>query len=190
MGRNKIYSTLGATSHTDHERAAHDLYCTPPEAIDRLLKGGAEIDKNVWECCCGLGHLSEKLKSLGYEVYSSDLIDRGYGEGGIDFLEYYERFNGTILTNPPYCLATPIIEHALEIIEDGCRVYMLMRLQYLEGIKRARLFDSGQLETVYVFRKRIACAMNGDFLNYKSAVCYAWFCFKKGANVKPVIKWI
>ena len=32
----------------------------------------------VWECACGGGHLSEVLKTRGYDVKSSDIIDRGY----------------------------------------------------------------------------------------------------------------
>ena len=32
---------------------------------------------HVWECACGEGHLSKELQKQGYQVYSSDLIDRG-----------------------------------------------------------------------------------------------------------------
>lgn len=189
--RNNIYSTLGASSHSEYERPRLDLYCTPPEALDRLLKGGAELDENVWECCCGFGHLSERLIEHGYNVKSTDIEDRGYGTGGVDFLQCEGSYNGTILTNPPYKAATEIIEHALDLVEDGCKVFMLLRIQYLEGVKRAKLFDSRQLRTVYVFRKRISCVANGEFeKKYNSAICYAWFEFEKGADCVPVIKWI
>lgn len=33
-----IYSTLGASNHSDYERAENDFYSTDPEAIDYLLK--------------------------------------------------------------------------------------------------------------------------------------------------------
>lgn len=41
------------------------------------------LHKNVWECSCGQGHLSEVLNKNGYNVKSTDLIDRGYGIGGL-----------------------------------------------------------------------------------------------------------
>lgn len=32
------FVTLGASNHTDHDRAEHDYYATEPKAIDELLK--------------------------------------------------------------------------------------------------------------------------------------------------------
>lgn len=101
--KNSIFKTLGASNHTDKERENDDYYATDPIAIDVLINdGGVTFDKPIWECSCGEGHLSERLKEFGYEVYSTDLIDRGYGEGGIDFLKCDKKWNGDILTNPPY----------------------------------------------------------------------------------------
>lgn len=85
-----IFVTLGASNHTERERERNDFYATEPKAIDYLLEGGAEINKNVWECCCGQGHLAERLKEHGYNVKATDLIDRGYGTGGVDFLQQAE----------------------------------------------------------------------------------------------------
>lgn len=38
-----IYSTLGASNHSDYERAENDFYSTDPEAIDYLLKYATEF---------------------------------------------------------------------------------------------------------------------------------------------------
>lgn len=35
-----IFTTLGASNHTDKEREANDYYATDPIAIDALLSGG------------------------------------------------------------------------------------------------------------------------------------------------------
>lgn len=97
------FVTIGASNHVEEERAEWDYYATEPIAIDVLLNdGGVKLSPKVWECACGVGHLSERLKEYGYDVYSTDLIDRGYGKGGVDFLTCTERFNGDIITNPPY----------------------------------------------------------------------------------------
>lgn len=99
----------------------------------------------MWEVACGEGHLSERLKEYGHEVYSTDLIDRGYGVGGIDFLECPDKWDGDILTNPPYKFAQQFVEHGLELVNDDSKVFMFLKLQFLEGKARRKLFDTGCL---------------------------------------------
>ena len=87
---NSIYKTLGASNHTDKEREENDYYATQPIAIDKLRETGELTCNSIWECACGQGHLSKRLESFGYNVKSTDLIDRGYGEAGVDFLAQTE----------------------------------------------------------------------------------------------------
>lgn len=193
--KNSIFKTLGASNHTDKERENDDYYATDPIAIDVLIKdGGVVFDKNIWECSCGEGHLSERLKEYGYNVRSTDLIDRGYGQGGIDFLTYNETWDGDILTNPPYKYAKEFIEHAMELIPDGKRVYMFLKIQFLEGKARKALFKKYPPKTVYVSSSRILCAKNAKFDEMRagggSAVAYAWYEFQKGYQGKSELKWI
>lgn len=189
------YITLGASNHTANEREVNDYYATSPDAIDVLINdGGANFAPNLWEVSCGEGHLSERLKQYGYNVKSTDLIDRGYGVGGIDFLKCTDKFDGDIITNPPYKYGLQFIEHGLELIPDGRKVFMFLKLTFLEGKKRRELFDSGCLKTLYVSSSRILCAKNGDFERMKagggSAVAYGWYEFEKGYKGNPIIKWI
>ncbi len=84
--RSSIFKTLGASNHTDKEREIDDYYATDPTAIDKLLTVETP-NKRIWECACGEGHLSERLKSHGFEVYSTDVKERGYTLDGLqDFL--------------------------------------------------------------------------------------------------------
>ena len=139
--KNSIFKTLGASNHTDKERENNDYYATDPIAIDVLINDGhAQIHKKVWECACGEGHLAKRLKEYGHEVICSDLIDRGYGQGGIDFLSCHKEWHGDILTNPPYKYAKEFVEHALSIIPDGYKVFMFLKIQFLEGKSRKELF--------------------------------------------------
>lgn len=187
--KQSTYRILGASNHTDNEREENDYYATDPKAIDALLEK-ASLDKNIWECACGAGHLANRLKELGYNVKATDLVDRGMG-GGIDFLQSHDYWKGDILTNPPYRYAQEFVEHALELIPAGNKVYMFLRLTFLEGQKRRALFETKQLKTVYVFSKRIICAMNGNFEKYaSSASAYAWFEFEKGYYGQSKIEWI
>ena len=135
-----VHSTLGARNYALNERETNDYYATEPKALELLLD--KEIfAPHIWECACGEGHLSEVLSKRGYIVKSTDLINRGYGEGGIDFLEYKGTFNGDIITNPPYKYAKEFVEKALDVIPNGNRVVMLLKLQFLEGKARRKMFD-------------------------------------------------
>lgn len=188
-----VFKIIGASNHSESNRGENDYYATDPLALDLLLDDGkAKINKDVWEIACGEGHLSERLKMYGYNVRSSDLINRGYGETGVDFLKCSELWHGDILTNPPYKYAQEFVEHALELINTGNKVYMLLRLQFLESKSRRRLFDKSPPRVVYIFSERITCAKNGNFRKYKdgSAMAYAWYEFEKGYIGKTIIKWI
>lgn len=192
---NSIFKTLGASNHTDKEREVNDYYATDPIAIDALINDGkAEISNNVWECSCGEGHLSKRLLDYGYNVTSTDLIDRGFGTGGVNFLETNTIFNGDIITNPPYKYAVKFIEHALDIIPRGNKVFMFLKLQFLEGKSRKELFKKYPPKCIYVSSSRILCAKNGDFEGMKksggSAVAYAWYEWEKGYTGDTIIKWV
>ena len=136
-----IYTTLGASNHSESDREDNDFYATEPRALELLLE--QEIfDDFVWEPACGKGHLSKVLKKYGYIVKSTDLIDRGYGVGGVDFLSVTAPFNGDIITNPPYKYAQQFVEHALSLVPTGRRVAMFLKLTFLESKNRRGLFDT------------------------------------------------
>lgn len=199
---NSIWKTLGASNHTENEREPTEYYATSPEAIDKLRKA-YDIPRNVWEPCCGQGHLSERLLHFGHNVVSTDLIDRGYGEGGRDFLMEqffpwygYELEDCCILTNPPFKPSVDFIEHGLRIAPyDRTPIIMLMKTTALEGKGRwERLFSKGYLHAIYQFRERLLCAKNADFEGMRngggSAVAYAFYVFMRNRCDAPKIYWI
>ena len=187
-----IYITLGAGNHTDKDRETNDFYATEPKALELLLDV-EKFDPYVWECACGKGHLSEVLTKRGYIVKSTDLVDRGYGQCGVDFLQCEDKHNGDIITNPPYKYAQQFVEHALEIIPDGRRVAMFLKLTFLESQTRRELFDRTPPEYIYVSSKRLQCAKGGDFQTYKqggsTAIAYGWFIWRKGYTGEPRVRW-
>ena len=187
--KQSMFTTLGASNHAKHDREENDYYATDPVAIMELMKH-EQFAQNIWEPCCGEGHLSKELENAGYDVISTDLIDRGYGLGGIDFLKTKKNFAGDIVTNPPYKMAEEFVRHCMMTIEDGNRVAMFLRIQFLEGQKRRELFGDYKPEKVYVSSKRILCAMNGAFDEIKgSAACYCWIIWKKGYTGPTELKW-
>lgn len=185
--KNSVYKTLGASSHTEEVREVHDYYATDPKAGHSLM----EIEKfheNIWECACGEGHLSKVFEEYGHSVFSSDLIDRGYGDGVINFLKENNTFDGDIITNPPYKFALEFILKSLQTISTGRKVAMFLKLQFLEGKARKEFFSKYPPKVVHISSGRIECAMNGKFKG-ESAVSYAWFIWEKGYTGQTIIKW-
>jgi len=188
-GKHGMFVINGDSSHSDMERTEWDYYATDPAALEALLKRET-FAPNVWEPCCGGGHLSNVLKAHGYNVKESDIVDR-IGNEIIDFLCFPPQFDGDIITNPPYAMAKECVEQALSCIPEGNKVAMFLKLTFLEGKARKALFRTSPPVRIYVFSERQKCAPNGDFSGIKSsAVCYAWFIWEKGYKGQPQIYWI
>lgn len=131
-----------------HKRREHDFYPTADEeAITSLvevigegLEGwsvmtGRPIE--VHEPACGEGHMSKVLERF-WPVLSTDLIDRGYGQAGVDYLTCKET-RPIVITNPPFHLAREFVEKALA---DGAeRVYLLLKATYWHAARRTDLFE-------------------------------------------------
>lgn len=190
--KSSIYKTLGASNHTDKIRETNDYYATEPAAAEWLCKL-ENLSETIWECAAGEGHLSEVFVEKGHTVLSTDLIDRGYGTGGVDFLECNNIFDGDIITNPPYKYGKEFVYKALELVPDGRKVCMFLKLQFMEGKARKLLFEKYPPKTIYVSSSRLLCAKNADFNGMRasggSAVAYAWYVWEKGFNGDTVVKW-
>lgn len=192
-----IFITLGASNHTSKERHENDFYATDPIAIDNLLSV-FDIDKNIYEPACGQGHLAKRLQELNYNVYSSDLVNRGFGTPNIDFLHLTELPNKeitTILTNPPYKYATEFVLKSLELLPTNGYCIMFLKTTFLETKKRYdKLFSTQPPKYIFQFVKRVLCAKNADFQKAidggGSAVSYAWFVWQKGFNGDTILRWI
>jgi hypothetical protein len=187
--RNSIYKTLGANSHAKYGREQHDFYATHPSAAEMLLKI-EKLNHKIWECSCGQGHLSKVFEAAGHKVLSTDLVDRGYGESGIDFLRCTDLWNGDIVTNPPYKFAQKFIEHGFSLLTSGNKLVFFLKVQFLEGKARKKLFEKYPPKTIHVSSSRILCGRNANFENTgSSAVAYAWFVWEKGWKGDTILKW-
>lgn len=191
---NSIWKTLGASNHTDKERQNEDYYATDPSAAELLLQI-ENIDKNkpIWECAAGEKHLSNIFEQHGYKVRSSDLVMRTDGVEQLDFLSQKEKWDGTIITNPPYNQAVKFIEKAMETVTEGNKVIMFLKIQFLEGKSRKKLFEKYPPKIVWVSSSRIMCAKNGNFEEMiaggGSAVAYAFYVWEKGYKGDTILKW-
>jgi len=186
---------LGVNGKT--ERQEDDFYATNPNALElflnKLKEDGVVLAQNVWECACGQGHLSEVLKKNGHTVVSTDIVNRGYpGTEIVDFaLEEKEYPIGDIMTNPPFKLAEKFIEKGYARLQKGNHLYLFLKIQFLEGQKRKKLFEQYPLKYVYCYSARQQCCRDADFEKYTATTqFYAWYVWEKGYTGEPTIRWI
>ena len=171
---------------TSPGRPKHDFYPTPTHCTEDLLRV-EDFGGIIWEPACGDGAISKVLVEKGLQVVSTDLIDRGYGEGGVDFLESTMEVD-SIITNPPYSLAQKFVEHALFCTNH--KVAMLLKLAFLEGQKRQAMFMSSPLARVWVYSKRVTQYRGGIKAKYSGMIAFAWFVWEHGYEGEPVIRWL
>ena len=128
----------------------------------------------------------------GYDVLSIDLIDRGFGNGGIDFLtSKFEKGKYDVVTNPPYTLFIPFLLKAIEICHN--KVAMLLPVTFLSCKQRWKVYENHPPHTVYIYTDRICIAKNGEFEKYNATInpqMYAWYVWHKDFHGNPTIKWI
>ena len=153
----------------------NDVYETPAVAVEALLKV-ERLPPHIWEPCCGSGRIVEVLRAGGHRVTASDLMG-----DGIDFLTENRAPDGVgaLVTNPPYKLAADFVRHGVKLVST---VAMLLRLNFLEGIGRSDLIDSGQLARVHVFANRLPRMHLVGWTGPRcsSTTAYAWFVWERG----------
>ena len=183
------FAIIGASNHSKCDREANDYYATEPKATELLLEA-EKFSHHVWECACGQGHISKTLEKNGYKVFSTDLIDRGYGQVQ-DFLKFESFVDCDIISNPPFALAEDFVEHAMRIVRDGIKVVFLLKIQFLEGKRRKKLFEKYPPKYVIVNSERQHCCKNAEFNKLTATTqCYAWYVWEQGFNGRPEIMWI
>lgn len=164
-----------------------DYFPTPAWATFALADN-ERFDGDIWECACGDGAMSEVFEEIGYNVTSSDLYDRGFGEAGVDFLTT-NRKSDNIVTNPPYNCAEGFVRSGIQNAER--KFALLLRLAFLEGANRARtIFSENPPSRVWVFSERITFYPAGADRKGSGTTAYAWFVWDKIAPNNTDLKWL
>lgn len=184
---------LGVNPNT--QRQEDDFYATEPSALKiflkQLKKDNIVLNNNIWECASGQRHLANVLLDFGYEVKMTDLVKRINGVIEQDFLLEQDIFNGDILTNPPFKLAEKFVEKGMELLSNGNKLLLFLKIQFLEGQKRKELFKKYPPKYVYCYSSRQKCAKDGEFEKYTATTqFYAWYIWEKGFNGETIIRWI
>ena len=180
-------------------RGDHDFYSTEPRATAHLFATLKSVGLHLPYLCIepsvGTGHIAKMLQLTGHAVYCYDIVDRGFP--GTYVCDWKQAVRPTeeplgVVMNPPYNEALEHLEHTLEMLKHGELCCALLRLQFLETIKRKTFFEKYPMRYLAVFSFRIKCNKDGDPNAQKthSAVAYAWFIWVKGYKGKPELLWI
>lgn len=166
--------------------AGPDFFPTPKWATHALIDNEA-FKGEIWESACGNGAMSEVLEQTGQSVLSTDLYDRGYGEGGKDFILATHK-SANIVTNPPYNAAEAFVRQGVQLAEK--KFALLLRLAFLEGANRANtIFATAPPSRVWVFSERITFYPAGAVQQGSGTTAYAWFVWDKDAPNGTELKW-
>lgn len=171
-------------------RQKDDFYPTPREGTEALL-AVEKFDGPIWEPACGDGAICKPLIDAGYDVVASDLVDRGYGQTGVDFLMEWQPRAPNIITNPPFKMAQEFALKSLDLTTG--KVAMLLRLAWLEGIERRdTIFRATPLARVHIFSKRLAILRNGEAWEGGGGgmIAFAWFVWEHGYTDQPRLNWL
>jgi len=167
----------------------NDLYETP-EAATLALLAVEPLPPTILEPACGRGAISKVLRGAGHTVLENDIVDYGLGQDSVqDFLNFKPAQADKIdavVTNPPYRLARQFVRQALILCP---RVFMLLRLTFLESERRRDVLDGAGLIRVHVFRNRLPMMHRDGWAGNRTSnsVAFAWFVWECGYRGKPEI---
>jgi hypothetical protein len=167
-----------AGTHT-HAARQNDCYETPACAVEALLRVES-LPHRIWEPACGPGAMVRVLLENGHEVVASDIVDYGWGHVVRDFLDLPDpQVPFPIMTNPPYQLAEKFVCKALKM---SPLVIMLLRLAFLESVRRTDILEKSGLARIHVFRNRLPMMHRKGWGGPKasSAMPFAWFVWERG----------
>ena len=180
------------TGISNGKRDLHDFTPTPDDVINDLLDRET-FDGTIWEPACGDGAISKNLIKRGYDVFSSDLIDRGYGQARTDFLMEYKPCALNIVTNPPFKLALQFMLKALALTTG--KVALFLPLSYQQGGERYRkVWSVTPIAKFYVFTRRVKMYRGGwdDGMGGNGMMNFMWALWDHSHPIgkPPITIWI
>lgn len=194
---NNLSDIYVGVNKKDPNRNKNDLYRTPPIATYLLCKY-SNPPKNIIEPCAGYGNIAVELMRNGHNVkcydlnsYSEAMVSVTSGQSALDIPKEIG-YDG-LITNPPYNNDIPRLL-AEKAIAEYDYTAMLLRLTFLEGVKRKTLFDRHPPTQLIFFSDRIRFDNSHvEPIEKKDQiggmVAYMWVVWSKEDAV-PSIKWV
>ena len=128
-------------------RDEHEHYVEPSWVAERLFEA-EEFPWPIWDPACGWGRIGQ---AASRPCHSTDLVSRGYGIGGVDFLKTTKMRASarSIVCNPPFDLMEEFALHALKL---GARKIAMIAL--VRRLPAARWLQKTPLRRVWLMTPR------------------------------------
>lgn len=168
-------------------RANDDWYVETPPCVHSLFDA-VQFEGVIHDPCCGGGTIPKVARERGYIADGSDLRNRGFGVGDVDFFQDHSP-RENIISNPPYKLGEEFVHHALSIARR--RVAIVMRISFLAGQKRRKtLFDIHPPALVLILSTRPSMPPGGTDIPAKGGtVDYCWLVWSQSYFGETIMKW-
>ena len=171
-----------------YDRHVSDYYVTPIDKIIDFLSEFQKVEpeifnaKNIFLDPTAGGDLFNKmsypeaLKQIGIDedrIKTIDIREDSLAEVKGDYLSISLDYKPkVIITNPPFAIAREIIEKALDDVEDGGFVVMLLRLNFYGGKLRKDMWDNQLAKYSFVHNRRMSFTDDGktDSIEYQHCV--------------------
>lgn len=209
-----------SSTNRSNARDGHvsDYYVTPVADIELFLREFNKRIKVNWntikilDCCAGGNNeirddngIKELYHPMSYptaihnmcgsmrDLHTIDIRQDSLAEFKKDYLTTKLDYRPyMIITNPPFNIATNIIDKAMNDVCDGGYVIMLLRLNFFGSAERKEFFEKYMPEWCFVHRKRISFVDKKDKDGYvefdktgspkrgsTDSIEYAHFVFRK-----------
>lgn len=174
-------SAVDADAETEARR--NEFFATPSEVTRAFLQ--VEGDRlreysKVWEPACGDGAMVRELTAAGYDVVSTDLVDRGGAARLLDFYSAVDRLAPAMVTNPPFSQCSSDgkmrwIKHAIDLGVEYMALLLPSAWPYAQ--ERREVLRRWPLAREHKVGWRID--WTGD---KQSPASHSWFVWERGAE--------
>lgn len=171
-----------ASKKPKKERPKGDLYHTPKSLVWELLL--VEGFKNVLEPACGKGAISKALIKEKIKTTSDDIRRKN----GQDFLEMEGKWNGDILTNPPFSIWDDFVFKAKEL--KPRKICFIGKTNFFGTYGRSQSGIWEHLEKIYVFNRMVdyQTPYRNDGHFHVGSLVTGWFIWNLKYNGLPTIQ--
>lgn len=186
--RTKIVLSSTNRNHANKRHIA-DYYVTPISEIELFLKEFQKATFLEWKSKlildptaggsenCEMSY-PKALKNIFQvnNIKTIDIRENSKAEVIADYIQYDLGYQADIIvSNPPFNQALEVIKKGLLDLKDNGWLIMLLRLNFLESVKRKAFFDCFMPQYIFVHHKRMS------FIESKGtdSVAYAHFCWQK-----------
>lgn len=181
-----------SSTNRGYNRHKSDYYVTPVDQITKFLKEFKTVESlegNILDPCAGGDEKHKMSYPVALEregvnpenIITVDIRKDSRAQIRENYLDIQCKGDfDMIITNPPFKIARDIIDKALNDVNDGGFVIMLLRLNYFGSQKRFDLWQDNLPKYCYVHHKRMSFTDNGK----TDSIEYCHMVWQKNLNPK------